>query len=119
MRRSSSTTSRWGASSGSAAKVSIVISCPNGLIRWSSGATAPRTVGGVDQVQHFVALIGVEHADEKASHRIAVDGAEARERAADPRRLQGGKPQRQGLTLQGREQQPLAAVGGTLLLFHI
>src|SRR6266436_1925055 len=111
MRRSSSTTRRCGALSGSCAEASGAIP--------TSRPAAARRIGAVDQSQHAVALPGVEHRDQETPRHVVVAVTLAGERAADALALQAGEPECQRLAFGGDEQQPLPAVGGAFLLLHI
>ena len=121
MRRSSSTTRRWGASSVSsaAAAASHFPSSTSPRDPHSRPPLAPRAVGAIDQPQHAVAMHRIEHGDQETPRHVAVlvpVSASARPMRAA---LQGREPQRQRFALGGDEQQPLAAIRGALLLFHI
>ena len=113
MRRSSSTTSRCGASSAGGwrrGSPCIVSRRPSAL---------SRAVGARDQAQHLVAVLGVDHARPESGAPLAGAGAELVERARDPLGLQAGKLHRQRLALGGDIEQPLAAVVLALLLHDI
>src|SRR5262245_66370066 len=84
MRRSSSTTSTWGASSGSAVDTVVMARIQASAL----AATAPRPVGSRDEPQHRVAVVGVDHGGEKAAGRLMRIRPELRERVRDARGLQ-------------------------------
>src|SRR5262245_9801638 len=113
MRRSSSTTRRWGASSAGTSPGSAMTR-PR-----VSTALASRGVAPGDQAEHALAAILIEHRDEKAAGGLMRPRAEFIERARDAGRLEAGKLQRQRLA-GGRDiEQTLAAVVLPLLLHHI
>src|SRR5476651_840561 len=105
MRRSSSTTRRCGASSGSAAGC-ILASRLGG------------TVGARDQTQHTLAIVGIDHGGEKAPRRLVRAGPEFGEGAIDAHRLQAGELKCQRLPFRRHKQQPLTAVLRAFLLHH-
>src|SRR5450755_4795587 len=111
MRRSSSTTSKCGASSESVA----------GSIICSSLATSTSRLGGAlgaHQTQHALAVIGVDHGDEETPRRLMRVWAELGEGAVDTLRLQAGKLERQGLALRRHIQETLPPVLRAFLLHH-
>src|SRR5690348_5446513 len=146
MRRSSSTTSRCGASSGSvadeaiarASPVSVVSICPftraycarrsrhcEGSL--SSGppahhGLAPRlggAVGARNQPKHAIPIVRVDHRRQKPSCRLVRIGTEFAERAIDPLRLQIGKSQRKRLTLRRHVKQALPPILLAFPLQHV
>src|SRR5664279_5854321 len=108
MRRSSSTTSRCGASSESVAGEPLGI----------SASRLCSTVGARDQMQHAVAIVAVDHGGEKAARRLMRAGPEFGEGTLDARGLQRGKLERQRLAFGRYIKQSLAAVLRALLLHH-
>src|SRR6202142_3406304 len=112
MRRSSSTTSKCGASSESVTGSTIC----------SSLATSTSRLGGAlgarDQTQHALAVIGVDHGGEKTPRRLMRVWAELGEGAIDALRLQAGELERQGLALRRHIQETLPPVLRAFLLHH-
>src|SRR5262245_36373427 len=115
MRRSSSTTSRWGASSGSAADTVVMTRIQASAL----AATAPRPVGSRDEPQHRVAVVGVDHGGEEAAGRLVAvrpdPGAQVRGAAGLPARELHGER----LAFRRDVEQALAPVVRTLLLHHV
>src|SRR5580704_1495618 len=110
MRRSSSTTRRWGASSDSEA---------TGAVMLASTARAAAAVGAGNQPQHFVPVRAVDHGGEEASRRLVRAWADLGHRAGNAGGLQPGELERQRLALGGDVEQPLAAVVGAFPLHHV
>src|SRR3954452_3872833 len=113
MRRSSSTTSRCGASSARAAVAGAFMAL---------GGSRPRRSGAIglpDQPQHVLAAIGLEHGDEKLPRGLLRLRRQAVERAQDTARLQAGELQRQRLAFRRNVEQPLSAVALSLFLHDI
>src|SRR5215475_13654160 len=113
MRRSSSTTSRCGASSASAAH------CGFTPIRRSSGALPPRAVRPCDEPEHPVAVVAVDHGDQEAARRLVGARPEFRQRRPYPSALQPGELHREPFALRVHVEQALAAVVGAFLLHDI
>src|ERR1700730_2210946 len=115
MRRSSSTMSRWGASSASAAD--SVFMARMGLMLL--GAWSARAAGARNEPQHAFAIVDIDHGDQEAASRFVGVRPELGERARNAAGLQPGELQGERFTLRGDEQQPLAPVVGAFLLQHI
>src|SRR6185312_2222189 len=103
MRRSSSTTSRCGASSASVSGMLIAARSPTSSIPRLGGA-----VGARDQSQHAFAV-----------GRVVRAGTEFAEGVVDALGLQGRELERQRLALLRDVKQPLAAVLRALFLQHV
>src|SRR5690349_24151789 len=110
MARSSSTTRRCGASSASGAGRAVMVPLRR------SPARPPRPLGAVDQPQHPVAVLAVDHGGEKLARRLMGARPDLAERAGDAGGLQVGKLQGQVCALRGGIEQPLAAVALALAL---
>src|ERR1700690_3338130 len=112
MRRSSSTTSKCGASSESVAGSTIC----------SSLATSTPRLGGAlgarNQTQHALAVVGVDHGGEETPRRLMRVWAELGEGAIDALSLQTGELERQGLALRRHIQETLPPVLRAFLLHH-
>src|SRR5690348_441860 len=108
MRRSSSTTSRCGASSASEATAII-----------GSSSVGLGALGARDQAQHAFAVVGVDHGGEEAARRLVRAGPDLVEGARDAHRLELRQLERQRLALLCRVEQPLAPVLRAFLLQHV
>src|SRR5262245_44471722 len=115
MRRSSSTTSRWGASSGSAVDTVVMARIPASAL----ASSAPRPVGSRYEPQHGVAMVGVDHGGEEAAGRLVRVRPELGERMRDARSLQPGELHGERLALRRDIEQALAPVVRALLLHHV
>src|SRR5665213_14551 len=113
MRRSSSTTSKCGASSESVAGELINSSLAT-LSPWFGGALSAR-----DQTQHVLAIISVDHGGEKAPCRLVRVGPEFGESAGDALRLQAGELERQRFAFWRDVQEALTPVLRAFLLNHV
>ena len=122
MRRSSSTTSRWGASSGRAADTVVMARIP-----WRSAAVAHAHRAGVRRARsaramnrstesRWSALIMAVRSRQAASCAF---GPSSRQRARDAHRLQPGELHRQRLAFGRDVEQALPAVVRALLLHHV
>src|SRR6185437_16206221 len=109
MRRSSSTTSRCGASSGSVAGSSIALLLP----------LTARFAGARDQPQHALAIVSIDHGGEEAPRRLVRAGAEPAKGAHDALGLQTGQLERQRLAFRRDVEQPLTAVLRAFLLHDV
>jgi hypothetical protein len=76
-------------------------------------------VGARDQAQDPFAILGADHAREKASYRFASTGRELVEHPPDTRGLQPGKLHGQGFTRGTHVKEPLAAIVGALFLHDV
>src|SRR4051794_18977612 len=115
MRRSSSTTSRCGASSGRAAA-----SRGPALMARSLLAVRPtRTIGARNEPEHGVAIFGVDHGRKQPAGGVLGVGPELGKRPSYAFGLQACKLHRQRLTLRCHVKQPLAPVIGASPLLHI
>src|SRR6185295_1004215 len=110
MRRSSSTTSRCGASSASASATSAMV---------PPSALPARTVGPTDEAQDLVAAFGIDHGGEECARRLVCMRAEAGERARDPLSLQPGKLHGELFALRRGEKEAVTPVVRALLLHHV
>src|SRR5262245_24808654 len=111
MRRSSSTTSRCGASSARIA--GVVIPTPTNL------RSPTRAIGPCDMAKHAIATVGVGHGDEETARRLVGPRPKLGQRARNARGLEAGKLHGQRLALRRHVQEPLAAVVRSLLLHHV
>src|SRR5436305_15141964 len=111
MRRSSSTTSTWGASSASVAGAVVmltpfalpwrpldplatgasILAASFAARAWRSAALAAHPIGAGDEAQHRVALVGIDHGGEKPAGFFVRARAEVGERARNTRGLQAGE----------------------------
>src|SRR5262245_22470851 len=114
MRRSSSTTSRCGASSGSVAGSVIAKAPPPSL-----GPTFSLAAGALNQTQYPVTVVGVDHGGEKSASGIMCIRPEFAERAADPLRLQSCQLEREGFAFRRDIEQALAPILRAFLLRHV
>src|SRR5712691_8403467 len=105
MRRSSSTTSRCGASSGSVAGSVIAKAPPPSL-----GPAFSTTAGALNQTQYPVAVVGIDHGGKEAASCVVCIGPELIKCAANPLRLQGFELESQCLAFRRCIQQTLATV---------
>src|SRR4051812_7577554 len=112
MRRSSSTTSRCGASSASATAGPTII--PPFASSWPA-----RAIGRRNKAQHALAAVIVEHRGEKRARGFMRVRAEAGKRLRDAFGLQPCEIHRELLALGRNEQETMAAVVRTFLLQHI
>src|SRR5215467_10918661 len=117
MRRSSSTTSTWAASSGNSAAEVCMIPLPQSAI--ASRPAAARAVGPINEAQHAIALIGIEHRDQETPYRVAISRPNFGKRMAKAGRLQRSETHSQRLALYGNVEQSLSAILGAFLLLHI
>src|SRR5262249_38729115 len=102
MRRSSSTTRRCGASSGSATAGQTIGSLCSALPACA--------VGPGDEAQHRVAAVGIDHGGEKRARLLVRLRAEAGERTGDALGLQAGELHGELLTLGRDEKKAVAPV---------
>src|SRR5215212_44766 len=114
MRLSSSTTSRCGASSGSATAGPIIMSLPT-----SRSARPPRAIGLGNKTQHVVAAPSVDHGGEEGTRRLVRVGPEPGQSARDAFGLQAGELHGERFALRRDEQEAVAPVVWSLLLQHI
>src|SRR6185437_4132080 len=146
MRRSSSTTSRCGASSGNVAGSVIAKAAPTLLVpmhqlaqpylayrsrhcegrnmspNFASHALTPRlrcTIGARNQAKHAIPIIGIDHGRQEPARRLVRVGAEFSEYTVDPLRLQCCESERECLAFGRHIQQTLAAVLRAFLLQHV
>src|SRR5262245_26993608 len=110
MRRSSSTTSRCGASSGSASAGSAIM---------RSSALAARAIGTRDETQHLVAAVAVDHRGEEVARGLVRVRPELGERARDALGLQSGKLHGELFALRRDKKEAVAPVVRPLLLHHV
>src|SRR6185437_5098629 len=111
MPRSSSTMSRWGASSASGAG--------RADMRGSRSAKPACGLDTIDQPHHPVAAVRVDHGGEKLARGIMRAGADLGERLRDASGLQAREPQRELGPLRGRVEQALAAIALAFLLLDV
>src|SRR4051794_34526526 len=100
MRRSSSTTSRCGASSGSASAGSAMLN-PSPL--------PARAVGPGDETQNLVAAASIDHGGKEIARRLVGVRPETAERARDPFSLQPRELHGELFALGRNEEQTMAA----------
>src|SRR5436190_20837945 len=115
MRRSSSTTNKWGASSGGAAGAVVA---PR-IAALNSAARPARSIGARDEAEHGVAVFDVDHGGQKSAGGLVCVRTELGERARNTRGLQAGELHRQGLAFCRHVEQALPPVIGALLLHHV
>ena len=115
MRRSSSTTSRCGASSARAADTVVMARIRPSLSCACRRARSARAMNRSTPI----AVVGVDHGGEKPAGRVVRVRPELGERARDAHGLQPGELHRQRLALRRDVEQPLAAVVRALLLHHV
>src|ERR1700674_2047814 len=113
IRRSSSTTRRCGAASDGADSARAMVRLDPG-----SAAQAPDAVGARDQVQHGLAMLGLDHGRKKPPRPLMGPGRVA-ERAKDPLGLQLRQPHGKRLALGRDLEQTLPAVVLARLLHHV
>src|SRR6185369_13201633 len=112
MRRSSSTTNRCGASSGSATAGPAINSPP-------VSARPARAIRPGNEAQHALAAFLVDHRGEEGARCLMRVRPEAGERARDALGLQPGEFHRELLALRRNEEKAMAAVVRPFLLHHI
>src|ERR1043166_780888 len=109
MRRSSSTTSRCGALSGSASAGSAIVP-PSAL---------PRAVRPGDEAQHGVAAVRIDHRGEEVARRLMRVRTERGQCARDAFGLQAGKLHGELFALRGDEKEAMPTVVRAFLLQHV
>src|SRR5262245_10145184 len=116
MRRSSSTISRWGASSAGAVSGAVISRSQRLNFSTPQSCASARLVGALDEFQHAGTLFRIDHGRQEAPGSLVRTGAEPIERAGDPLGLQTGKLQRERAALVGDVQQALTAIVGAFFL---
>src|SRR5262245_26444808 len=105
MRRSSSTTSRCGASSGSVADSGFAARMAR-----TSAARAPGAVGARNEPLYALAIIGIDHRHQEPAGGLSRVRPELGKRGRDALGLQPGELHRQRLALGGDVEESLPAV---------
>src|SRR5437763_1760959 len=119
MRRSSSTTSRCGASSGSASAASAILVLRFRIHRTSPSTLPARAVGLGDKTQNLVAAAAIDHRCEEVARRLVRVRAETGKRARDPLGLQACELHGELFALRRDEKEAVAAVVRSFLLHHV